>query len=164
MIFTGSGIEVVTDEAVVVPAGSAEDFGEASVSAHALVTGKKGNIASFSINQVYGTSLFIRNLHSFIGGKDSYSVQVVTTKDRQNAIDTARAFLAAQRAKIHEFLAFPCKETAQVKNDVVGLSWVCQYIIYSVPSYTKVPAVRLFGKYLFVEVVFVARPRRIETK
>jgi hypothetical protein len=63
-----------------------------------------------------------------------------------------------------EFLAYPCKETAQEKNGRLGLSWACQFVTYAVPSYMHVTAVRLAGKILFVDVVFVPRPRIIQFK
>ena len=158
LIFSGSGSEVVTTTSAFVPAGSAEDFGIATVPAKAIVSGVAGNIQPLTINAVYGTSLYIRNLKGFTGGKDAYSVKVVTPQDRQNAIDAVRASLTAQKAEITAFLAFPCIESSQIGKRVVGLSWACQYVSYSVPSYVKVTHVRLVGKKLLVDVVFVARP------
>lgn len=165
LIFTSSGgIEVVTLSSVFVPAGSATGYGFATVEAKAVGSGTAGNISALSINAVLGTSLYIRNLQAFTGGKDSYSVKVVTAQDRQTAMDTARTLLTTQEAKLHEFLAYPCKESSQVTNRVVGLSLACQYVTYAVPSYMKVTHVKLIGKTLFVDVVFAARPRIIEFK
>src|SRR5207247_5230887 len=66
IIFTGkSGVEVVTDEAVFVPAGSAAGYGYATVSAHAMVRGKSGNIPAYDINRVEGSRIYIRNLTPF---------------------------------------------------------------------------------------------------
>ncbi len=113
-------------------------FGMASAAA-----GQQGNIAAFSINQVYGTSLYIRNLQAFKGGKNSYSVKVETAQDRQTALDSARAILITQEAEMKEFLAYPCKEFAQEKNGRLRLSWACQFVTYAVPSYMHVTAVRL---------------------
>lgn len=161
---TQSGIEVVTLSNVFVPAGSASGYGVATVSAKAVVSGTQGNIPTLSINAVYGTSLYIRNLSAFTGGKDAYSVKVVTPHDIQTATDSAKISLTAQIAQIKAFLAYPCKESSQVKNRAVGLSWECQYVSYSVPSYMKVTHVRLVGKSLLVDVVFVERPRRIWVK
>lgn len=157
MIFIGSGVEVVTDEAVLVPAGSAEGFGIATVPAHSLLLGKKGNIATLSINQVYGTSLFIRNLQSFSGGKDSYSVQIVTQQDRQTAINAARAFLTAQVARRRDILASPCKESLQEVHAVI-FTWTCQFVAYPKLPNMTVTRVKIRGKNLLVDVQFVARP------
>src|SRR2546421_1157572 len=87
MIFSGHGIEVVTDETVVVPAGSANGYGVATVSAHALLAGQTGNIQALTINQVYGTSLFIRNLEAFTGGREASAVTFATAQDRQTAVE-----------------------------------------------------------------------------
>ncbi len=165
IIFTGKdGTEVVTDASVFIPAGSAEGYGFATVSAHAAIRGKSGNIPAFDIDLVEGSSIYIRNLTSFHGGKDSYSVSFQLSQDRQTAIDAARAILTTQEAKIQAFLAYPCNETTAEKNDVLTLSWVCQFVMYTVASYMRVTAIRLVGKTLFVDVVFAARPRIIEFK
>jgi hypothetical protein len=161
---TRRGIEVETLSSVFVPAGSATGYGIASVSAKAIVSGIQGNITALSINAVYGTSLYVRNLDNFTGGKDSYSVKVVTPQDIQIATESARISLTAQITQIKAFLAYPCKESSQIKNLAVGLLWTCQYISYSVPSYMKVTHVRLVGKNLLVDVVFVPKPHRIWVK
>ncbi len=165
LIFTtSSGIEVVTLSSMFVPAGSAAGYGFATVEAKAVVSGTAGNIPALSINAVYGTSLYIRNLSAFHGGQNTYSVKVITPQDKQTAIGAARVSLTAQRAKMQAFLAYPCKETATVSNRVIGLSWVCQFVTYSVPSYMHVTHVKLVGKTLFVDVVFVPRHRIIVFK
>ncbi len=165
MILTSkSGIEIVTNTSVFVPAGNPPNFGIATVSAHAVIAGDQGNIVAQDMNTIFGSSLYIRNLVAFTGGGNSYSVRVETQQDRQTATDNARASLTAQKAKIHEFLAYPCKETTLVRKGVLGLSWSCQYVSYSVPSYMKVIHIRLVGKELFVDVVFVPRPRIIVFK
>ncbi len=160
MIFSGHGIEVVTDEAVVVPPGSADGYGVATVSAHALVTGQKGNIEALRINQVFGTSLFIRNLQAFTGGREAYSVKFVTALDRKNALNQARSLL---QQKIAGILARPCREVISGSVRVV-VTWTCQFVTYSVPSYMKVTGVRVFGKNLFVDVVYEVRHRILTTK
>lgn len=165
LIFTGmSGVEVVTDEAVFIPAGSAAGYGYATVSAHAMVRGKSGNITAYDINRVEGSSIYIRNLTSFHGGKDSYSVSLQLPQDKRTAIDAARATLAAQEAKIPAFLAYPCHETTQVKHLVVGLSWTCQFVTYHIPAFYHVTGVRITGKNLLIDVWFVARPIHIWVK
>jgi len=157
MIFNGDGIEVVTDEAVVVPAGSAAGYGVATVSAHALVSGQKGNIRAFSINQVFGTSLFIRNLQAFTGGREAHSVKFVTVQDKKNALNQARSLLIKQT--IAGILARPCREA------ISGvLKWTCQFVTYHVPSSMKVTRVQVFGKNLLVDVVYEVRHRILTTK
>ena len=161
---TRSGIEVETLSSVFVPSGSALGYGIAIVPAKTVVGGKSGNIPAYSINAVYGTSLYIRNLQPFTRGREAYSVKVVTPLDIQTAIDNARISLTAQIAQIKAFLAYPCKETIQTKNSVVGLSWTCQYVTYTIPSYMKVTHISLVGKNFLIDVVYVAKPRRIWIK
>lgn len=155
---------VVLDYSVFVPMGSANGYGYATVSAHALTSGNAGNIPALAINQVEGSSIYIRNLTSFTGGKNSYSIPVQLPKDRQTALDTARLILAPQTAKLRAFLAYPCKESTQIKNSVLRLFWMCQYVTYSLPSYMRVTRITSIGKNLFIDVRFVARPRIIVLK
>ncbi|MBV9688147.1 MAG: baseplate J/gp47 family protein [Ktedonobacteraceae bacterium] len=165
MIFTTQeGIEIVIDSSAVVPSGNPPAYGTAILQAHAIVAGTQGNISAYAINQVYGASLYIRNLTSFHGGHNAYSVKVVTPQDTQTATDTARSSLAMQEARRHEMLAKPCYESSQVNNTVVQLFWTCQYVTYTIPPYMKVTAITLVGKTLLVDVVFVARPRIIQFK
>src|SRR6266702_3083389 len=48
-----------------VPAGSANGYGLATVAAHALLPGTSGNIPANAINQIEGSSVYIRNLLAF---------------------------------------------------------------------------------------------------
>jgi hypothetical protein len=162
MIFPGrDGSEVGTNEAIVVPAGSADGYGVATVSAHALISGQKGNLRPFTINQVYGTSLFVRNLQTFTGGREAYSVKFVTAQDRKNALNQARSLLIKQT--FVGILARPCREVINRGVKVV-VTWKCQFATYSVPSYMKVIRVRVFGKNLLVDVVYEVRHRVLTTK
>ena len=161
---TRSGIEVQTMTSVFVPSGSALGYGIAVVQAKVIVSGIHGNIPAYSINAVYGTSLYIRNLKRFTGGRDTYSVKVETSQDRQTATDSAKISLTAQVAHIKAILAYPCKESSQIKNIVVGLTWTCQYVTYTIPSYMKVTHIRLVGKNLLIDVVYVPKPRRMWIK
>src|SRR5256714_5933497 len=77
MIFTGKdGIEVITDSPVYVPAGSADSFGMSTVPAHLVTAGI--NMPRLDIDQVGGTSLYVRNLSPFTGGEPAPSVQIAT--------------------------------------------------------------------------------------
>lgn len=162
---------VATDSAVFVPAGSANGYGIARVSAHAVVSGERGNISTYAINYVEGSSIYIRNLSPFTGGDDSYSVRVITQHDRQTAIDNARASLMQQEAHIRAILAEPCKESSSVVNSSLAVvstlvKWTCQFIAYpniTIPS-ARITAITLLGKNLLVEVIVVAKPRRVWVK
>jgi len=158
MIFTGSdGVEVVTDTAAFVPAGSASGYGRAMVPAHVVVSGS--NIAPLDVNQVVGTSFYVRNLSPFTGGRKESTVTFATSQDHLRAIVQARQALFSQT---HSGLLFtPCTE--HIAGNVT-LTWTCQFLTYSLPSFMTVTGVRIQGKTLFVDVVFVARPKRFETK
>jgi hypothetical protein len=165
MIFsTGNGIEVITDAPVYIPAGNPPYYGTATIPAHAVVSGKQGNITAFAINNIFGTSLYIRNKHAFTGGENGYAVSVVTVQDRQNAMGIARASLTAQEVARHAFLANPCYESAQENNGILRVSWQCQFVTYAIAPYMHVTHITLTGKNLVLDVVFVARPRIIQFK
>lgn len=164
LILTGKdGVEVTTDTAVFVPAGSASGYGVASVSAHSTVSGKSGNIATLDIDSVEGASIYIRNLAAFTGGADSYSVKFVTAQDRQNALSQARAILLPQT--FSGLLQLPCKETI-TGNQTLHITWTCQFVRYDVPDLpgVKVLHAQVVGKTILLEVVFVARARILTTK
>ena len=74
--FTIDGVK--TDQAVYVPPATANGFGMSTVSAHLLTSGI--NLSPLSINEVIGSSLFIRNLSPFTGGHPAYSVKFITSK------------------------------------------------------------------------------------
>jgi len=164
MIFSDKdGVEVVTNEAVSVPAGNANSFGRATVSAQVVKSGAQGNIPPLDINQVYGTSLYIRNLQAFTGGKDISSITFITRQDRQNALSQARDALTQQT--VAGLLYRPCRENV-TGTTKLSVTWICQFVTYEAPHF---PGVRVLhalvaGKTILLEVVFVARPRRFETK
>jgi len=148
---------VVTDTAVFVPAGSANGYGFAMVAAHALISGKSGNIPAYAINQVVGSSIYIRNLTPFHGGRDAYSVKIVTPQDRQTAINRARQLLSQASTGLH----YPCDEKI---SGAVWVTWHCQFLAYAIPAYMHVTGVSIMGKNLLVHVWFLARPARIWVK
>ncbi len=155
---SNSGVSVITDRAVFVPAGSADGYGIATVPAHLLTSGI--NMATLDIDQVVGTSLYIRNLDPFTGGKPAYSIKVITPQDKQVALDAARTALAVQEARIQALLAAPCREAAAVSR-IVQLTWKCQFFAYPYLPGMQISAIRLRGKNLLVDVAFVAPPKRI---
>jgi hypothetical protein len=148
---------VATDIAVYVPAGSANGYGRATVPAHALMSGQQGNLSPLAINQVIGSSVYIRNLSAFSGGQDAYSVKYVTEQDKQSAIITARNLLAVKAVGLH----YPCAEQV---NGAMTVTWRCQFLTYRIPAFYHVTGVRIIGKNLLLTVWFVARPRYIWVK
>ena len=148
---------VATDSAVYVPAGNANGYGYATVSAHSLLSGRGGNLSPLAINQVIGSSVYIRNLSAFSGGRDAYSVKVVTAQDKQTALTKARDALTLMSTGLH----YPCSESI---SGAVRVNWRCQMLTYHIPALYHVTGVRLIGKNLLISVWFVPRPVRYWVK
>jgi hypothetical protein len=145
---------VIIDSSVFVPAGSANGYGYATVAAHALIHGNAGNIPAYTINRVEGSSVYIRNLSAFRGGRDSYSVTVVTAQDRHAAVDTARSKLVSQLHGLH----YPCRELYSSAQKQIIATWRCQFVTYRIPAYMHVTAARLSGRNVLLDVWYPARP------
>jgi hypothetical protein len=151
---------VATDYAVFVPPGNANSYGYATVRAHALISGKGGNFARLAINQVIGSSVYIRNLSAFTGGKDSYSVKFATARDGQAALLQARGILLNKSSGLH----YPCAEDHSAGAHKMIVTWRCQFITYHVPAFYHVTGVKIIGKNLLIDVWFVVHPGRFWVK
>ena len=151
---------VATDASVYVPPGNANDYGYATVSAHAVLSGKSGNIEHLAINQVIGSSVYIRNLSAFHGGKDAYSVKVVTAQDKHAALLRAQGILLSKVSGLH----YQCAESQHADAHNISVAWRCQFITYHIPAFYHVTAVRLSGKNLLIDVWFIPRPVHIWVK
>ncbi len=149
---------VATDGSVYVPGATADGFGTAVVAAHSLTAGV--NLPTLAINQVIGTSLFIRNLGPFTGGHPAYSVTYASQQDRLKASQQARAMVAQQIWGLH----YPCKEKQSVGSSAVEVAWECQFLTYSIPSYMRATSIMLQGSYFVVDVVFTVHPKPIWVK
>lgn len=158
---TNSGVQIIIDSSVFVPPGNANGYGYAAVSAHASISGKQGNISVGAIDTVEGSSIYIRNLSAFSGGKDSYSVTYATVQDKQTAFITARNLLAVTT---HIGYHYPCEEdqSRHVSNMVV--TWHCQFVTFRVPLYMHVVSAKLAGNKFLVDVMFIARPMLVRTR
>jgi hypothetical protein len=160
MIFTGQdGIEVVTDSAVFVPAGSAAGYGIAYVQAHPIISGRKGNIEALDINSVEGSSVYIRNVGPFTGGQDAYSVKVVTEADRQAALARVLSGLPAQLSRVKALLKSCARNVAFDK--AAQVTWNCLFAAYPPFPYRSV---RLEGNSLLVTVIYRPPPGRFPVK
>ena len=160
ILISSSGTSVVTDQAVFIPAGSANGYGVAYVSAHALISGQQGNIPAFAINRVEGSSVYVRNLVAFQGGRDAYSVKFITSNDRNVAFSKVRNILISKITGLH----YPCTEAHIADVHKMTVTWRCQFLTYHVPPYMHVTGVRIIGKNLLLDVWFVPRPIRICVK
>ena len=157
-----NGTEIVLDATAFAPAGSAEGYGFTTVPAHALISGRSGNIPAFAINQVEGTSIYIRNQEPFTGGRDAYTVKEITSQDEQTARNHARTMLL--RALSGKLMLHPCKEFVTFAGMSLVVSWTCQFATYSLPAYMRVTGVRVEGKNILIDVVYTPRYIRIGEK
>lgn len=152
--FTNRGIQIITDSAVFLPSGDASGYGYAAVSAHALLSGNQGNIPALAINQVIGSSVYVRNLKTFYGGRVGYSVKIVTEEDRQLAVYKTRNALAMLSAGLH----YPCYHVLNIGKETVSESWRCQFVTYHIADFYHVTGIKLVGKNLILNAWFVERP------
>ncbi len=153
-----NGVEVTTDESVIVPAANPPTYGMATVSAHAVISGERGNIPANQIASIEDASIYIRNLIAFSGGRDASRIVYTTMQDRQKALETARA--RASRLVSQSMLDEPCRESVR-KN---WLTWACQYVTYTPPTFFRVVGVEVRGKQVVVYGFSVARPQRTWVK
>ena len=95
-LFTGNdGVQVITDQPAIVPAGNPPIYGQVTVSAHAVLTGASGNIQAYDINTACcATSVLAKNAETFTGGHNARDYLVVTTSDIASAGATLTASLA----------------------------------------------------------------------
>lgn len=158
---TGFTIDnVSTTYAVYVPPATPNGFGVVTIAARMLTSG--ANLSTLAINQVIGSSLFIRNLSPFTGGRPAYSVPFVTSQDSQKSLDSARFML--ENWVFKDGLHYPCRESKNLDTQKLDVTWRCQFVSYKVPSYTHVLAARLSGKEFVLDVAFIAPPRLIWAK
>ncbi len=149
---SSSGVSVITDRATYVPPGSADGYGITTVSAHLMPAGI--NMPALSVNQTLGTSLYVRNLQPFTGGRPAYSIKVVTEEDRQLAVFKTRNVLAMLSAGLH----YPCYDVLNIGKETVNESWQCRFVTYHIADFYHVTGIKLVGKNLILSAWFVERP------
>jgi hypothetical protein len=90
----GDGIEVVTEQDAVIPAGNLATNGRASVAAHSVQRGPQGNIAA---GDIYGAccraNVFVSN-GPFTGGQNAKRYPMVTQSDLDHASTTLQASMS----------------------------------------------------------------------
>ena len=161
MLFrAASGMEVVTTESASIPAGNGTSYGVASVRAQAVSAGARGNLAPLAINEVYGTSLYIRNDQSFQGGKDASTRAFIQPGDTESALAKARGRLIA--LTLDKLFLAPCRESVEGLS-VLTVSWTCQLLTYA-PVAGRVLSTQVQGAWIVLDVERVARPRRLVVK
>ena len=148
IVTTHSGVEIATDQAVVVPAGNPPTYGTATVAVHAVIAGAAGNIAAGSLNQADGPSLVVKNLSAFTGGQDASSEPAITSGDILRALAVAHSQLATQRPI--GLLPTPCSEQSQQSAATLTLVWKCQYVTYKAPAGFQVLSVSVQGNQIIL--------------
>ena len=95
-LLTGaSGIQVITDQDAVLPAGNPPTYGQARVAAHALVSGTRGNIPAYDINQACcAISVLAKNTQPWTGGQDERDFHTVAQSDIGRAASPLQKTLA----------------------------------------------------------------------
>ncbi len=99
LITSSSGISVVTDSLLIIPAANPPNFGIRSVSAHSTRGGAASNIAALDISQsccVAGNFITVKNQTAFTGGHDPQSFTVLQQSDIDNAVNSVENQLTQQ--------------------------------------------------------------------
>lgn len=92
---TGSdGEQILTDQTAIIPANAPPEDGYVTVSAHALTPGAAGNIAAYDVSLALSSSLTVKNLAAFTGGRDARTFKAVAPKDLNRLNQTVSATLA----------------------------------------------------------------------
>ncbi len=168
-IVTGAdGVQVITDQPAVIPAGNPPTYGQVTVSAHALHAGEQGDIEAYDVNSACcGMSVLAKNATAFQGGAQARDFTVVTQQDMNAAAvpittileKSERAALNAELQPSEALILPSCKkdvtadhaagdEAAQV---TVTISLSCKSLAYLAHSlYTD--ATRLLTKYAVAQL------------
>jgi hypothetical protein len=147
-IFTGSdGVQVITDQTAVIPAATPPDEGQATIPAHAIEPGSRGNIVSYDLNTAYSSSILAKNVQPFYGGRDARTYPMVSQSDIDRAVthlkpslsQSVQGAFSTQLVSGEALIAPTCvlktatdhnigEETSQVQ---VSLSETCQAGAYN---------------------------------
>jgi hypothetical protein len=152
-ILTGAdGVQVVTDQVAMLPAGNPPIYGQVTVAAHALQAGLQGNIPTLDIRQACClVSVFAENTQAFTGGQNARDYKVVTKQDidtlssklKTVLLHSVQAALQAQLSAQEEVVTpIPCNPTVTANHrpedeaaDVrVTVSETCTAEVYNTGS------------------------------
>jgi len=104
--FTGSdGVTIQTDADVTIPPNNPPLDGQASVNAHAVNTGSRGNIQAGDVNLALSSFLVVKNQLAFLGGQNEQNFLFVQASDIQTTkaeLDTE--VLKSLQASVHQEL------------------------------------------------------------
>ncbi len=150
LVTTSAGLEITTEQAVLIAPANSPILGTAIVASHALVSGTQGNIPAGAINQTYGNALYLKNLTAFAGGQEAYTKQYVTAGDQAKALEAARQQLRLKQ--LPGLLAHPCTEHTRQDNLDLWVTWACEYAIYQVPKQGRILSAHLSGNMVFLTI------------
>ena len=112
-----NGVQVVNDEAAVIPAATPPTEGSVTVAAHAINDGINGNISAFDFNNIpcCTSGVTVQNTSAFSGGQNAYSYAFVEQNDIDGVVNplqasltrTAQASLEAQLHAGEQFVSSP---------------------------------------------------------
>jgi Baseplate J-like protein len=141
------GIQVVTDEQAVIPPAAQTTpptYGQVSVEAHALISGKAGNIQAGDINEACCVTSVIAQNALFHGGRDAYTYTYLSDQDVK---DTTAPLLQTLQAQTLSTLRNPqlnptCSTVTastpgvgkETVNAAIRLTETCKALSYSVSS------------------------------
>jgi len=141
------GVQIITDQAAIIPAGNPPIYGQVTISAHVVSTGPQGNIPAYDIDQACcATSVLAKNTAAFQGGAAARDYSVFTWEDIDNAVSPLQTTLsqsehAALQVQLHSgeaLIAPPCTHTVlsdhkpgdEAKQVRVTVSDTCSSIAY----------------------------------
>ena len=112
-----NGVQLVNDEAAMIPAATPPTEGSVTVAAHAIDAGINGNIPAFDFNNVpcCTSGVNVQNTSAFSGGQDAFSYAFVEQSDIDGVVNpfqasltqTAQASLKAQLHPGEQFVRSP---------------------------------------------------------
>jgi len=150
-ILTGADkVQIITDQAASIPPASnttPPTFGQATVKAHAVQPGAKGNISPYDINgSCCGASILVKNTTAFTGGQNAREYPVITGRDIENAATSLKTSLQkseqgafnAQLTEGEALIPPPCTQTTtanhrigeETKEVTITVSETCEGFAY----------------------------------
>ncbi len=148
VLTSSSGIQIVTTKDAAIPPGNPPTYGQATVSAHAMNPGTRGNIPPGDINQACcANAVLAKNTTPFHGGQDERNFQVVTKQDiSTGAAPLKPAVAQSMQAALHthiqqseELFVFPCAPTVRADHQpgaeagqvTITVSETCSAVAYA---------------------------------
>ena len=130
-VFTDTnGIQVVSDTTALIPAAKPPAEGSVTVSGHAAVPGKNGNIQAFDFNDVSccAAGVTVQNTAAFSGGRDEQSYSFVQQSDIDSVVQPVKVALAQSgqaslktQILANERLIGPVQCVSNITSDIAHL-------------------------------------------